>query len=319
MDNKCLYCYKEIDSEELETPAGTAGYHPKCSKRFFGNSIPPILEFTEDQILQLAEQVIKSQKTVTGVQPKLSLGLSNETNVPECFTIVGLWGEYILKPQTEVYSNLPENEDLTMHLAEISKIKTVEHALIKLKSGQLAYITKRIDRNNGKKIHMEDMCQLTERLTEQKYKGSYEQIAKAIKKYTANPGLEVTNFFELVLFSFLTGNNDMHLKNFSLLKRNLNYDLCPAYDLVASELVVEGDDEDLALNLNGKKKKIKRKDFETAMYGSGLDRKVIENIFKKFKNLLPIWTKIINESFLPDPMKDEYKTLINKKSIQIAL
>ena len=111
----------------------------------------------------------------------------------------------------------------------------------------------------------------------------------------------------------------MHLKNFSLLKRNLTYDLCPAYDLVASELVVEGDDEDLALNLNGKKKKIKRKDFEIAMKGAGLEQKVIENIFKKYKKLLPKWAKFIDESFLPDPMKSEYKTLINQKSIQIEL
>lgn len=259
MKNKCLYCYKTINSADLVTPAGQKGYHPKCSKKFFGKPTPPLLDFTEDQIPQLAEQVVKSQKTVTGVQPKLSLGLNNEFDAPERFTIVGLWGEYILKPQTETYSNLPEIEDLTMHLAEISKIETVEHSLIKLKSGQLAYITKRIDRNDGKKLHIEDMCQLTERLTEQKYKGSYEQISKVIKKFTANPGLDVTNYYELVLFCFLTGNSDMHLKNFSLIKRNLKYDLCPAYDLVASELVVEGDDEDLALNLNGKKKKLSEK------------------------------------------------------------
>lgn len=319
MENKCLYCYKAINSTELKTPAGIVGYHPKCSKIFYGNATPPALDFTEDQILELAEQVIKSQRTVTGVQPKLSLELSNEIDTPERFSIVGLWGGYILKPQTNLYSNLPEIEDLTMHLAEISKIKTVEHSLIKLKSGQLAYITKRIDRNNGKKLHMEDMCQLTERLTEHKYKGSYEQVAKVIKKYTANPGLDVTDYYELVLFSFLTGNNDMHLKNFSLLKRNLTYDLCPAYDLVASELVMEGDDEDLALNLNGKKKKIKRKDFESAMKGAGLGQKVIENIFKKYKKLLPKWSKFIDESFLPDPMKNDYKILINQKSIQIEL
>ena len=179
-ENKCLYCYKEINSIELETLAGIEGYHKKCSKSFFGNVTPPVLDFTETQILQLAEQVIKSQRTVTGVQPKLSLGLSKEVSTPNRLTIVGLWGSYILKPQTTLYSNLPEIEDLTMHLAEISKIKTVPHSLIKLKSGQLAYITKRVDRNNGEKSHMEDMCQLTERLTEDKYKGSHEQVAKTV-------------------------------------------------------------------------------------------------------------------------------------------
>ncbi|MBB3696801.1 HipA domain-containing protein [Flammeovirga yaeyamensis] len=319
MKNKCLYCYKEINAEELKTPAGQTGYHPKCSKKFFGKPSPPLIDFSEDQIVQLAERVVKSQKTVTGVQPKLSLGLSTDVSSPERFTIVGLWGEYILKPQTELFDNLPEIEDVTMHLAEISKIKTVQHSLIRLQSGQLAYITKRIDRNKGKKLHMEDMCQLTERLTEYKYKGSHEQIVKVIKKHTANSGLNVTDYYEMVLFCFLTGNNDMHLKNFSLLKRNGNYDLCPAYDMVASELVVEGDDEELALNLNGKKKKIKRKDFETAMTAADMSPKVIENIFKKYKKLLPKWYKFIQESFLPETMKDEYIVMIQRKAIQIEL
>lgn len=319
MNNKCLYCYKEINSEELQTASGKSGFHKKCSKKFFGKDIPPILDFTEDQILEIAEKVIKSQKTVTGVQPKLSLGISDKTVSPERFTIVGLWGEYILKPQTKVFTNLPENEDLTMHLAEISKLNTVPHSLIKLKSGQLAYITKRIDRDNGNKIHMEDMCQITERLTEHKYKDSYEQISKAIKKYSANPGLDLSDFYELVLFSFLTGNNDMHLKNFSLIKTELGYTLSPAYDLLASELVVEGDDEELALTLNGKKKKLKRTDFELAMKNSGLDNKVIDNIFKKFKRLIPEWLLFIDNSFLPANIKTAYKNLIYQKSIQLSL
>lgn len=316
---KCLYCYKEISPAELTTPAGASGYHPKCSRNFFGKVDPPLIEFTEKEILSLAEQVVKSQKTVTGVQPKLSLGLSKNSSSSDRFTIVGLWGEYILKPQTEIYKNLPEIEDLTMHLAEISKIRTVEHSLIRLKSGQLAYITKRVDRVRGKKLHMEDMCQLTERLTEHKYNGSYEQVSKAIRKYTDNPGLDVTDYFELVLFSFLTGNNDMHLKNFSLLKKGTGYRLCPAYDLVASELVVEGDDEDLALNLNGKKKKIKRRDFEIAMKGAGLNSKVIENIFKKYRKLFPKWIGFIDQSFLPTQLKEDYKALILRKVNQLGL
>ncbi|MDD2984647.1 MAG: HipA domain-containing protein [Crocinitomicaceae bacterium] len=319
MKTKCLYCYQEIDAGELTTEAGSKGYHQRCSKKFFGKIIPPELNFTEDQILELAEQVIKSQKTVTGVQPKLSLGISENSSETERFTIVGLWGEYILKPQTKIYPSLPEIEDLTMHLAKISKIKTVEHSLIRLKSGELAYITKRIDRQKGSKLHMEDMCQITERMTEHKYKGSYEQIARAIKKHTANPGLNVTDFFELVLFSFLTGNNDMHLKNFSLLKVNSEYDLCPAYDLVATELIFEDDDEDLALNLNGKKKKIKKKDFEAAMNNAGLDPKVVENIFKKYKKMIPKWFKFIEESFLSQSLKEEYKALISHKLDQVEL
>ncbi len=317
MENKCLYCYKELNSDELKTESGIAGYHQRCSTRFFGTSTPPRLEFTQDEILSLAESVIKSQKSVTGAQPKLSLGWSEDSTPPERLTIVGLWGEYILKPQTKTYPTLPENEGLTMHLARISQIKTVSHSLIKLKSGELAYITKRVDRDNGNKNHMEDLCQLTERLTEHKYKGSYEQIAKALIKYSANPGLDITNFYEIVLFSFLTGNNDMHLKNFSLLKSRGKYNLCPAYDLLSSQLVVEDDKEDLALNLNGKKKKITQRDFEKAMESSGLDAKVIHNIFKKFKNQIPTWINFIDNSFLPEPTKKRYKELIIEKSKQL--
>lgn len=278
-----------------------------------------MIDFTEGQLLELAEKVVKSQKTVTGVQPKLSLSIIESNDAPDRFTIVGLWGGYTLKPQTELYQNLPENEDLTMRLAGFSKIKTVEHSLIRMKSGQLAYITKRIDRQNGKKVPMEDMCQLTERLTEHKYKSSYEQIAKTIKKYSSNPGLDITDFYELVLFSFLTGNSDMHLKNFSLLKSKLGIQLCPAYDLVASELVVEDDDEDLALNLNGKKKKIKKIDFITAMKSSSIDEKVIDNVFKKYRTLINRWGNIIDQSFLPTEFKVEYKETIKKKSNQIEL
>lgn len=319
MEDKCLYCYSKIDQDELGTPAGIHGFHRRCSKKFFGTDVPPKLEFTQDEILEFAEHVIKSQRSVTGVQPKLSLGLSTDNEMPERFTIVGLWGQYILKPQTETYTDLPEIEDLTMHLAAISKIETVDHSLIRIGSGELAYITKRIDRKNGVKSHMEDMCQLTERLTEHKYKGSHEQVAKAIKKYSANPGLDLVNFYELVLFCFLTGNNDMHLKNFSLLKAGSEYSLCPAYDLVASELVVENDDEDLALNLNGKKKKIKKQDFEIAMKGSGLDEKVIENIFKKFGKLVYTWSDVIDNGFLTEQVNKEYKELIKLKADQVGI
>jgi len=318
MKSKCLYCYKAILHEELLTPAGQDGFHPKCSKKFFGTITPPKLDFTKDQVSELAKQVIKSQKVITGVQPKLSLGFDSQNIKNSRLTIVGVFGEFILKPQTTTYPSLPEIEDLTMRLAELSKINTVKHTLIRLKSGEIAYLTKRVDRTGNSKIHMEDMCQLTERLTEHKYRGSYEQIAKVIKKYASNPGLDLTNFFEVVVFSFLTGNNDMHLKNFSLIKKQ-HYMLCPAYDLVASELVIEGDEEELALTLNGKKRKLNRKDFEIAMGKSGLDTKVISNIFKRFSNQISKWEKLIDESFLSEKLKTDYKNIIIKKTKQIEI
>ena len=201
-----------------------------------------------------------------------------------------------------------------MHLAEISGIDVVPHSLIRLSSGKLSYITRRIDRINEIKIHMEDMCQLTERLTEQKYNGSHEQIGKAIVKYSANPGLDIINFFEQVLFSFLTGNADMHLKNFSLIDSpEMGYVLSPAYDMVASGLVVEGDEEELALTLNGKKKKIRKKDFLEAINRFDIDAKAIENIFNKFRNSVEKWHEFIDISFLPDDMKSSFHDLIKER------
>lgn len=310
---RCLYCYEPLGEEISES-------HSTCSGKMFGTPNPPELPYSEDQMLQLAEKVIKSQTTVTGVQPKLSLHLErlSKKGEPQRFTIVGLWGGYILKPPTKQYRYLPELEDLTMHLAGISGIDVVPHSLIRLSSWELAYITRRIDRKNDLKIHMEDMCQLTESLTEQKYNGSYEQIGKAIVKYSTNPGLDLINYFEQILFSFLTGNADMHLKNFSLIDNpDMGFILSPAYDMVASKLVVEDDEEELALTLNGKKKKIRKKDFLEAINRFNIDDKAIANMFNKFKSSKDKWDSFIDISFLPDEMKNSYHDLIRERAARI--
>lgn len=315
MSKKCLYCYGKL------TP-GEKDFHPKCSKRIFGKSTAPELDYTYEQLPELAGQVIQSQTAVTGVQAKLSLGINRKSSGDKTrkLTVVGVLGHYILKPPSENFPHLPELEDLTMHLAAIAGIKTVPHTLIRLKSGELCYLTKRIDRRGKQKFHMEDMCQLTERLTEAKYRGSYEQISKAIMSYSANPGFDMINYFEQVIFCFLTGNNDMHMKNFSLLKDPIKgYVLSPAYDLVAAELVVEGDDEELALTLNGKRKKIMRFDFEKALERFEKDKKPFVNIFNRFKSVLPKWHDFVNSSFLSEDMKERYHDLLDKKAKQIDL
>jgi serine/threonine-protein kinase HipA len=309
MMNKCLYCYQEL-------PDGQTDFHPKCSKKIFDTTTPPELPYTRNQIGELAEQAVRSQTTVTGVQPKLSLDVEGK-DAEKRFTIVGLWGKYILKPQTELYPQLPELEDLTMHLAEIAKMKTVPHSLIRFADGERCYITKRIDRDNkGNKLPMEDFCQLSERLTEYKYKGSYEQIAKLILKYSHAPKLDVVNFWEQVIFCWLTGNADMHLKNFSLYSPvKGKYLLTPAYDMLSTALVMPEDKEELALTLNGKKSKIKRNDFEKALLQSGLEPKVIETIFVKFERMIPKWIECIDKSFLAEQTKQAYKELIGKKRV----
>ena len=305
---QCLNCYKEIEGKEQD-------FHKSCSKKIFGSITPPELPYTHDKIAALASEVIRAQTTVTGVQPKLSLDILNgEKKDSRRFTIVGLWGRYILKPQTELYKSLPEIEDLTMHLAELAKINVVPHSLIRFADGKLGYITRRIDRTeNGTKLPMEDMCQLTERLTEYKYKGSYEQIAKTILKYSSAPKLDVVNYWEQVLFSWITGNADMHLKNFSLYSKKPNdYQLTPGYDMVSTSLVLPEDEEEMALTLNGKKRKIKKEDFIVAMKSSGLEDKIIENIFRKFLNVKKKWFNLIDISFIPVEMKNTYKVLIKE-------
>ena len=199
-----------------------------------------------------------------------------------------------------------------MHLAEAAKIAVVPHGLIRFADGELCYITRRIDRlDDGTKVPMEDMCQLSERLTEYKYKGSYEQVAKLIKKYSSFSQLDLVNYWEVVIFSWITGNADMHLKNFSLYNnRKLGYGLTPAYDLLCTKIVMPEDTEELALTLNGRKRKILKSDFIKVMTASGLSEKVINNIAKKFRRSIVKWLDLIDASFLPDSMKKEYKKLI---------
>ena len=301
--SKCLYCYKELADGEVD-------FHKGCCKKFFGIPEAPELPYSLDELDTLAAQVIQSQTTLTGVQAKLSLHLDRHDGSKR-LTIVGLWGDYIFKPQTQSYKTLPENEDLTMHLAEIAKIKVVPHTLIRLKDGTLGYLTKRIDRSaDGDKIPMEDMCQLTERQTEYKYKSSYEQIAKVIAKYSYVPLLDLTDFYEQVFFSWLVGNNDMHLKNFSLYAPKGKWGLTPAYDLLNVTLVNPKDDEELALTLNARKKRIEKADFVKAMETSGIAPKVFENMVSKYHKLLPKFNEVIDMSFLDDEDKEMYKQSI---------
>jgi serine/threonine-protein kinase HipA len=236
------------------------------------------------------------------------------------FAIVGLWGDYILKPPNNDYRAMPETESLTMFLAEGYGLNVVPFSLIRLKSGSLAYITRRIDRDKNGKIHMEDMCQLTERLTEDKYKGSYEQIGKTIRKYSVNPGLDVINFFEEVVFSFLSGNSDMHLKNFSLINQpGQGYVFSAAYDLISSKLLLPEDTEEMALTLNARKNKIVMRDFEALANSLKIDPKTRARIFSRFSKILPTWENWITISFLPDELKEDYHQLILKNARKLNI
>lgn len=301
---RCLYCYQPLTDDSVE-------FHTKCSRKMFGMSKPPILSFGKPELKAIAKQIIGRHITVTGVQPKLSLELEKIDTRNSRLTIVGLWGSFILKPPSDIFSSLPENESLTMKLANLCEIKTAEHSLIRLQRGELAYITKRFDREKGYKIHVEDFCQLTETLTEHKYRSSMEKVGKTIRKFSTNSGLDVLSFFELTIFCFLTGNADMHLKNFSLLRpQNGEILLSPAYDLVSTKLAMPDDLEQIALTLNGKKNRLKKTDFIQLATSLNITPKVIDGIFNRFEKKIDTMINLIEESFLEVSLREQYKDIL---------
>lgn len=305
----CLKCYLPLNKNEIN-------FHPGCAKKFFNDFKQPELTLNKNNLTALAVNVIKSKISITGVQPKLSFDIENKNrnNPFSRFTLVGFKGNYILKPPFDKYPLLPEAEDLTLHLAELSNIKTVPHTLVKSSENKLSYLSKRIDRVGNSKINIEDMCQLSERLTEDKYKGSYESVGKIILKYSAAPFLDLVNFCELLVFCYLTGNSDMHLKNFSLINiPGAGYILSPAYDLVPTKLFIPDDKDDVALTLNGKKRNIRKNDFIKLMQTFNLSEKTIENIFEKFNDYLTIWEHFIHQSFVTKTFQNKFIALIKNK------
>jgi serine/threonine-protein kinase HipA len=312
MQSKCLYCYQPIN--------GVGDFHESCSKQFFGNSEPPILMHTLDEMSELAQHVVNRSVTVPGVQPKLSLSIVKEItgNSKQRLTVVGaLGGNYILKPPSIHYPEMPANEHLTMRIAEAFKIKVVPSSLIRLKSNELAYITKRIDRTpKGSKIHMIDMFQITEAFD--KYKSSMEKLGKALKEYSDRTMLDVISLFELTLFCFLTGNNDMHLKNFSMIKSPSGWIFAPAYDLLNVAIANPDDKEELALTLAGKKKKITRHHFECFGSELGLTNKQIQGTFHRFEKNSAKAIELIHQSFLSDSMKQSYMELLEERYRRIS-
>lgn len=304
MNQRCLYCYQPLSEQEQD-------FHVKCCKKFFGTTIPPTLNLGTDDLREMARRLIIRSVAVTGVQPKLSLDLEKVNAQTSRLTVVGLWGSYILKPPTDLFESLPENEDLTMKLAALCGLKTAEHTLIRLQSGKLAYLTKRFDRQKNRKIHVEDLCQLTENLTEHKYRGSIEKVGKTIRTYTTNKGLEALALFELVVFCFITGNADMHLKNFSLIRfDNGEIALSPAYDLVSTKLAMPEDLEESALTINGKKNRLKRADFDELAKKLEISDKSSERVYAKFVKKRAAMIDLIQVSFLSDAMKEEYVALL---------
>lgn len=312
---RCLYCYRPLSDTR-------ADFHERCSRIFFGMPQAPALDYDKEQMQELAKAIVVRSVAVTGVQPKLSLTIEKVPGDPKNrrFTIVGLWGGYILKPPTEEFPNLPENEDLTMHLSQVFEIRTAQHSLMRLKSGELAYLTKRFDRVKGKKLAMEDLCQLTETLTEDKYRSSMEKVGKHIARYSSIPGLDAIRFFELALFCFMTGNADMHLKNFALLtNEEKQVTLSPAYDLLNSKLAMPGDAEEMALTINARKNKIRRRDFDVLAQKLNIQERALQNVYKRMAKKVDLAFEWIDISFLPQEMKAAYKSLMQERLKKLEL
>ena len=314
----CLCCGKKFTQkalpEELES-----GWHKKCVKIFFGSQKLPVLDVSEETLKRLAEESTNKGFTVPGVQKKLSLHLTEE-NSPR-LTLVNYPTGYILKPQTEEYETLPESEYLVMQMAKQVGIKTVPFALIKMNGqGDLAYITKRIDRVtvDGKKqmLAMEDFCQLEERLTEDKYKGSYERCAKVIQKYSSMAKFDLTELYLRLIFSFVVGNSDMHLKNFSLIEQtegSSEYMLSAAYDLLPVNAIMPEDEEEVALTIFKKKRKIRRKDFLLFAEEIGIEQKSAEKIIAKVIKAKDNFIAMCEESYISAVVKERLINLIETR------
>lgn len=308
----CLCCGKPLIYQE------ESGWHKSCVKKFFGTTNLPKISIDDNALNLLAIEAINKGFTVPGVQKKLSLHLENDKSNPR-LTLVNYPTGYILKPQIDEYDSLPEFEQLIMTMTDIAGIKTVPHALIKGKGG-FAYITKRIDRkinkDNVEMLAMEDFCQLDLRLSEDKYKGSYERCAKIIKQYSSRVGIDMSEFFIRLIFCFIIGNSDMHLKNFSLIETesgSCKYVLSPAYDLLPTNAIIPSDKEQFALPMNEKKTNIHKGDFLKFADSCSISRKTAEKIIKNLLKFVPTWISMCEESLISNDMKDKLKKIIEER------
>ena len=309
----CLCCGKPIkDNNE------SSGWHKTCIKKFFTTAVIPEIEITDSVLEELAKESTNKGYTIPGVQKKLSLHLSKE--VYPRLTVVNYPTGYILKPQVKEFRALPEAEHIVMSMADKAKIRTVPHALVKSKDSY-AYITKRIDRvfskdSNVKLIAMEDFCQLDLRLTQDKYKGSYEWCGNIIKKYSSRSGLDMSELFYRLVFSFIVGNSDMHLKNFSLIESESGsgeYHLSPAYDLLPVNIIIPEDKEEFALPINGKKRNIHRKDFLIFAAGCGIAKLAAEKMIGQLIFMEPVFIDMCCNSLMPQDMKEAFIELVDKR------
>jgi serine/threonine-protein kinase HipA len=302
--NRCPITYE---------PCGERRYSERGLK-LLSPKLKDLHDFPYNKSEQLKEAVARATKmSIQGVQPKLSARLNA---VAEVFEIADQGGTFIIKPQNDLYEELPENEDVTMRMAAAIGIETPLHGMLYSKDGSRSYFIKRFDRLPKKrKVAVEDFAQLTGATRETKYSSSMEKVAAVIDQFCTFPLLEKERFFRLTVFNFLTGNEDMHLKNFSLIRRNDKVELSPAYDLLNTTIVLRKPQEELALTLAGKKSKMTRENL-VDYFGKerlGLAAIRIEKILLEIESQKENWEVLLDKSFLSDEMKTKYKELLNQR------
>ncbi len=311
---QCLICLQPVSG------SGASAYHDACCRGLFGQTEPPALPYTWEDLNALAEQVIRLHVAVPGVQPKLSLHLERGRNTGGRLTLVGLAGDYILKTPVLQYPEMPELEHVTMRMARVFGIATCDCGLIGLEGGQLAYVARRMDRVKKRKLHMEDMCQLTDRLTERKYAGSMEQVGKVVLRYCQNTLFDALRLFELSIFCFLTGNADMHLKNFSLLYApGGEIQLSPAYDLLPTALLLPEDREESALTIHGKKSRLAWDDFVAFGRHLHLSDKQIDNVYRRIEGQLPVALRLLDAGYCSTEVFARYKVLLCCRAARLGM
>ena len=304
MFDKCQSCQIPESSENLLN-----GYHKKCSKKLFGTDQPPNVPFKSTDVTTEAQKMI-GRMSISGVQPKLSV---THDRIRHELIVVDTGGVFILKPPTDRFESLPENENLCMNIASAYEIEVPPHGLLPLKDSRLAYVVKRFDRlDDGSKLQQEDFQQLLQ--TDDKYSGSYERIANFIKKHSDVPGLDLVRLFERALLFFVLGNGDAHLKNFSLIrKEEVGYQLSPAYDIVNSRLVLPEERENMCLSLQGKKNNISKEDFLRLSEHFGLLSKQFNNALERLNALKLSIETVIEESFLNDRLRDRFLQIYRER------
>jgi serine/threonine-protein kinase HipA len=308
--NRCPITYE---------PCGSARYSPKAY-RLLSRNLTALDDFPYTQEEQRKEALLRAAKlSIQGLQPKLSAVFSSARRR---FEIVDRNGRYILKPQHQLYTQLPENEDLTMRLAALAGIRTPFHGMIYAIDGTLTYFVRRFDRaGRTGKIPVEDFAQLSGKTRATKYDSSMEQVAGIVERFCTFPLIEKVELFRRMLFNFLVGNEDMHLKNFSLIRNGLRVELAPAYDLVNTTIVLGEAEEESALPLNGKRRNLTRNDLVN-YYGQerlGLNRQTVNDVLQGFAEVIPRWVEWIQVSFLSAAMKTAYSRLLKERRERLRL